>query len=47
MYMDEQLKRIKMIKWMNKIEDEHNLFITKSYVLIQILPIHNQKVCVN
>jgi hypothetical protein len=28
-------------------KDEHNLFIIKSYVSIQTLPIHNRKVCVN
>ncbi len=39
MYMDEQLK------WINQKKDEHNLFTTNSYVLIQTLPIHNQKMC--
>ncbi len=32
--------------WKIKI-DQQNLFTTKSYVSIQILPIHNQDVCVN
>lgn len=27
--------------------DEHNSFTTKNYVPIQILHVHNQKVCVN
>jgi hypothetical protein len=28
-------------------KDEQNLFITKSYVLIQTLVLHNQEICVN
>jgi hypothetical protein len=31
---------------MNKKKDEINIFTTKSYVLIQILPVHNREVFV-
>jgi hypothetical protein len=41
---DEKLKQTFFLK-MKK--DEQNLFITKSYVSIQILPFHNREVCVN
>jgi hypothetical protein len=34
------------IKHMKK-KDEQNLFTTKSYVLIQTQPLHNQEICVN
>jgi len=35
--------------WKDKMDekDEQNLFITKSYVLIQTLVVHNQEICVN
>jgi hypothetical protein len=57
LYMDEWYLWIKKYKWMkkymnNKIgwkikTNEHNLFTTKNYVSIQILHVHNWKVCVN
>jgi hypothetical protein len=52
-YMDEnnygwKNKMDKRIKWikMNQ-KNEGNMFTTRSYVSIQILPIHNWEVCVN
>jgi hypothetical protein len=50
--MDEQNKIDEKLKWMKKMEeqnimDEHNLFVTKSYVPMLTLPFHNQEVCVN
>jgi len=38
-------------RWKIKIDeqkkDEHNLFTTKNYVLIQTLHVHNQELCVH
>jgi hypothetical protein len=44
-FFKKHYKKDEKIKWMKK--DEQNMFTTKSYVLIQTLPLHNQEVCVN